>query len=224
MKEFLEKLKNDIEFNGSKSYQLFSLIKKMYPKAKAVSDNRIKELKEVLVESSGFYTFPDLVQGLTRNTNILITDKEYRRSTAIFPSESEFQQMIVHQNLLSEIFRIEGVLDQHKLRGANGIVDFIGVKNKQITIIEIKKDSSYYGIEQLLRYNGILKQNKELSNIIKENKWYADFKMILITAIEDPKLHFVFNGMVKEQRKHFQWFIYDYDGKDKLEFIEIEIN
>lgn len=52
-------------------------------------------------------------------------------------------------------------------------VDFIAIKHKQKYLIEIKQKTSHYGIEQLLRYRGISKEDS--------------CKMILITGIEDPK-------------------------------------
>ena len=223
MEDFIKDLDHYINFNGSRSFNLITLIKKEYPKAKNVSEKRIKVVKDILT-NKGFFTYPILENNLTGDCRILITKTENRRSLKSFRTEKEFQNLILEKKLFKNFFGLEDLLDQHKLRGARDIVDFVGVKNDSIHIIEIKKESSYYGVEQLMRYSGILKKNKDLTDYIIKNNWKPDFNMILITSVEDPKLHHVFSGMVKEQRKHFQWFIYNYDGEETLEFIEIDIN
>ncbi|MCA4809811.1 hypothetical protein IF128_08660 [Empedobacter stercoris] len=47
--------------------------------------------------------------------------------------------------------------------------------------------------------------------------------MVLITGIEDPKIHHTFRGMHKEQHKLFEWYVYDWNGKKALEFNKIKI-
>ena len=78
----------------------------------------------------------------------------------------------------------------------------------------------YYGVEQLLRYRGILKNNPKLIEI--NRKIAEENVLILITGIEDPRLHNTFRGMEIDQRKHFKWYIYDYNkNKNTLTFIPI---
>ena len=47
--------------------------------------------------------------------------------------------------------------------------------------------------------------------------------MILITGIEDPKLHNTFTGMHPDQRKMFEWYVYDWNGNNQLTFEKIKI-
>ena len=47
--------------------------------------------------------------------------------------------------------------------------------------------------------------------------------MILITGIEDPKIHNSFRGMHKEQRDFFKWYYYNWDGNNNFELKKIRI-
>lgn len=209
----LEKIIEAIELNGSKTFRLIRLTQLLYKeKAKNISDTGTKQLYTFLRNKNIFAapTLEEILKNHHRDEKITLTLKEVRRSKVFFEKESDLEDFIYENQILQTQLKFNKAIErQIKLIGAKDKVDFIAIKNKQTYLIEIKHKTSYYGIEQLLRYKGILKEDAS--------------KMVLITGIEDPKLHNTFSGMHKEQRKMFEWYVYDWNGKQKLELNKIKI-
>lgn len=209
----LVKIIKIIDLEGSKTFRLIRLTQLLYKeKAKNVSDTGTKQVYDFL-KNKNIYAAPTLEEVLKnhhREEKITLTQKEVRRSKVFFEKESDLEDFIYDNQILQTQLKFNKAIErQIKLIGAKDKVDFIAIKNKQTYLIEIKHKTSYYGIEQLLRYKGISKNDSS--------------KMVLITGIEDPKLHNTFSGMHKEQRKMFEWYVYDWNGKQKLELHKIKI-
>jgi|GEM_PF-4418437 len=209
----LEKIMETIQTDGSKTMRLIRLIQFLHKKkAKNISEKGTRKLYELLESKNIFIepTLDEILKNHQRDERITLTLKKIQRSIVFFDNESDLEDFIYENNFLQTALKFNKIVErQKKIIGAKDKVDFIATKNKQKYLIEIKHKTSYYGVEQLIRYKGI---SKDESN-----------KMILITGIEDPKLHHTFSGMHKEQRKFFEWYVYVWDGKNDLEFIEIEI-
>lgn len=210
LKEIIE----SIELEGSKTFRLIRLTQLLYKeKAKSISKVGTNTIFN-LIENYDIYSAPSLAEILSKHKKderITLTKKKIHRSKVFFDKESDLENFIFDQQLLQEKLKFNKKVErQSKLIGSKDKVDFIATKNNQKYLIEIKHKTSYYGIEQLLRYKGILEE--EIN------------RMVLITGFEDPKLHHTFAGMHSDQRKMFQWYIYDWNGNDQLTFEEIKIN
>lgn len=220
LSEFLQLIQNEITFNGSKRIKLSVLIRKFGKKNK--NSTIVKVINDFLKDNN-LFAYPEIDTILKKDEWIIITNKKIKKSTNFFKTENELESFLDDNKDVFKSIDVE-IIDRQKIfKGARDKVDFFGLYNKEnVAIIEVKHTSSYYGIEQLLRYKGILKNNPKL--IESDYKKYAEENsLILITGIEDPRLHHTFRGMEDEQRKHFKWYIYDYN-KNTITFIPIEFS
>ncbi|MGV0919268.1 hypothetical protein ACTS94_02600 [Empedobacter falsenii] len=209
----LEKIIESIQSDGSKTFRLIRLTQLLHKeKAKNISEQATRKIYDLL-KSKKIFVAPTLDETLSthhRNERVTLTLKQVRRSRLFFDTEKELEDFITDKNILQTELKVNKEINrQTKIIGAKDKVDFIAVKKGKTYLIEIKHKTSYYGIEQLLRYKGISKDDNS--------------KLVLITGIEDPKLHHTFKGMHKEQRKMFTWYVYDWDGKKDIEFNKIKI-
>ncbi|WP_241331643.1 hypothetical protein [Chryseobacterium arthrosphaerae] len=211
--ENIDKIIEDIQAQGSKTFKLFTLTSLLLGQnLHRLRENRIEELRN-LIEPTEIYTYPSFEEILAKpirgKSTVTLTLKEIKRTTVFFHTEKELENYIFSKKVLQNQLGLNENIDkQSKLYGSKDKVDFVGVKKKVKHLIEIKHKSSYYGIEQLIRYKGVLGEQNA--------------KMILITGIEDPKIHNTFSGMHKEQRDFFKWYYYNWDG-NTFELIKIKI-
>ncbi|RYF90447.1 MAG: DUF91 domain-containing protein, partial [Chitinophagaceae bacterium] len=176
-----------------------------------------KNLEEINLrfKENELYCLPPLSMKLDLNDRIHIYNFPVLRSHDFFEKEALLEKHFIDHKLYEKPpFDLGYKGSQNRPKESRDRFDVVCAdKDGTTVIIELKRaDGGKSAVEQVLRYMGMEKQGKPTQPV----------RGILITGVKDIHTAKAIYGMNEEQRKSFEWYMYQYDGKD-LSFEPISI-
>lgn len=181
------------------------------------SPQNIEKINNLLKENN-LYSLPTLSMNVTMDERIKIYSFPVKRSTNFFPKEVELERRMHEEKLYTKPpFNLTHTSSQSRPAESRDRLDIKCADAAGTTvIIELKKaDGGKSAVEQVLRYIGQEKQENPGKPV----------KGILITGEKDIHTAKAIYGMTEDQRKAFEWYLYDYNIKtNNLSFEEISLD
>lgn len=194
--------RTSIKSSGYKSTKLCYLMRDFGYKRRGSSN--LERIQRTL-DSHKLHCFPKLSMEMDWRRNIRIYEFPVKKEGYLYKEEKILQKEMFKQQIFEQI-GIPVVKREESPNGTNDRFDFYGKQGNTHAIIEVKnRDGGKSAVEQLLRYNGILKNcypNEPIRNI-------------LVTGISDFWTAYAIHGMMQEQRNKIEWYLYKCEGKGR---------
>lgn len=199
----LQEIQASVKKSGYRSIKASILFGKFGYKRRGKSNTQ--QIKELLIDNN-LYCFPDIDNStIGWNSTIKIYNFPVESIGELFPSERALEDFIDKKAALSKL-GIQEVERQYSPKRTKDILDFKGTAKKENIVIELKHlDGGKSAVEQVLRYAGMLKQEDPKKDVRK----------ILITGVRGIATAKAIFGMNADQKKNFEWYLYQYDSKKK---------
>lgn len=192
--------RQSIKSSGYKSTKLCYLMRDFGYKRRGSSN--LERIQKTL-DDNKLHCFPKLSMKMDWKKNIRIYEFPVKREGYLYREEKELQKEMFKQQIFQQI-GISKVKREESPDGTMDRFDFYGKHEYTHFIIEVKnRDGGKSAVEQLLRYNGILKNcypNEPVRNI-------------LVTGISDFWTAYAIHGMMHEQRNRIEWYLYKCEKK-----------
>lgn len=184
--------------SGSKSIRLSKLLEMIGVNKK--TEKAIEKVKTIL-DSLSLFVYPLLTMNASRNDLFQVSQYNILPLGDFFENERELEIFIKNSHSY-KLLGIKTILNQYSPKGTNDILDFKGEDDLgNIVVLELKnKDGGKTAVEQVLRYTGYLKKQFPQKNI----------RTILVTGVKNPETEFALRGMIPEQQKNIEWYLYKY--------------
>jgi hypothetical protein len=189
-----------IKSSGYKSTKLCYLMRDFGYKRRGSSN--LKRIDEAL-ERHKLHCYPKLSKSMNWKKNLQIYEFPVREEGYLYNEELELQKEMKKQNVFTQL-GVSNVQREMSPPGTKDRLDFYSNVDNSHVIIEVKnRDGGKSAVEQILRYNGVLKNcypNEPVRNI-------------LVTGISDFWTAYAIHGMMQEQRNRIEWYLYKCDKK-----------
>lgn len=206
--DVIQNYKVAINRGGYKSIKLCHLMRDFGYKKRGSSN--IEKINRLLGIHK-LYCYPSINMTTNWKENLRIYEFPVKAEGDIHDNEVALQKYMNEKHLFSSI-GVTSVIREESPNGTQDKFDFYSKMDNTHVIIEIKKkDGGKSAVEQLLRYNGIIK-----------NRYPGEpVRKILVTGISDFWTAYAIHGMMQQQREQIEWYIYKWDKKEDLSLIHI---
>ena len=189
-----------IGLGGYKSIKLCNLMRDFGYKKRG---NANLEKINYLLKNQKMFCYPVIKMKTDWKENLRIYEFPVKAEGDLFEDELMLQEYMNEKHLFTSI-GVPSVIREKSPNGTKDRFDFYGHFEGVHVIIEVKnKDGGKSAVEQILRYNGIIK-----------NRYPGEpVRKILVTGISDFWTAYAIHGMMQEEREKIEWYIYKYDKK-----------
>lgn len=191
----IKNYRKSIKSSGYKSTKLCYLMRDFGYKRRGSSN---LERIQYTLDAHKLHCFPPLSMKMDWKKNIRIYEFPVKKEGYLYKEEKVLQREMFKQQMFDQI-GIPIVKREESPDGTSDRFDFYGKQDNMHFIIEVKnRDGGKSAVEQVLRYNGILKNcypNQPVRNI-------------LVTGISDFWTAYAIHGMMQEQRNKIEWYLY----------------
>lgn len=185
---------------GYKSIKLCHLMRDFgYKKRGSANVEKINHL----LKNQKMFCYPPIEMKIDWTENLRIYEFPVKAEGDVFEDELELQKYMNNKHLFSSI-GVPSVTREKSPNGTKDRFDFYGHFEGVHVVIEVKnKDGGKSAVEQILRYNGIIK-----------NRYPGEpVRKILVTGISDFWTAYAIHGMMQQQREQIEWYLYKWDKK-----------
>jgi hypothetical protein len=189
-----------IGLGGYKSIKLCHLMRDFGYKKRGSSN--IEKINHLL-KNQKMFCYPLIKMKTDWKENLRIYEFPVKAEGDVFEDELMLQEYMNEKHLFSSI-GVPSVIREESPKGTQDRFDFYCKMDKTHVIIEVKnRDGGKTGVQQLLKYNGIIKNQYPGEPVRK----------ILVTGISDFGTAYAIHGMMQQQREQIEWYIYKWDKK-----------
>jgi hypothetical protein len=152
----------------------------------------------------GLYAYPQINMKLSWDRQIRIYDFPVAALGDLFKSENMLEEFIIFSHEYQQLDIVKGI-QQYRPMSTKDRLDFRGIdKDGKLVVLELKnKEGGKSAVQQVLKYAGMLKrENPE-----------AIIRKILVTGLREIETAKTIQGMTKEEKEGFEWYVYNYNSE-----------